>query len=547
MSREPRPPSSIRNGPRTGRFGSPVGTILLLTAILGALAVFGCDDSSSPTEPTAKTAREIVEGVSPYPPPPGEYDISVGDPGDTTITSNEGVEICIVEDFEMGRNPHEVIAFSPNANALWPGCLVQGAHLRDGQLVPVSVARAPCLVGVPRMGSDEVDDPNAFNVTGCIDELVTNYLAGHPDLGTELAFTMTETFTFEQGMLGLGISAEWPGGDLRSQFNYNWESQRHTLLLKFTQKYFTATAEAPSAPDAYFADSVTGDDLANVTSDGNPLCYVSSVSYGRIGILSMTSEYAYDEMSAALDLAMNDISKSGEINSSAWYAQTISQSEMKLLIIGGNSTDVVLSLSNPVEDLVDWINQGRTLTDVTQAKPIAYTVAHLKDNSVAAFQYTTSFSRRTCDWADQPVHVSVYKMHCVSDEEGTNPALEGWWDVWLTSYLPDLPEPIVKHAGEYFDGLRTGESMDITTASWDNYMPLQYGAKFELRMKLVEDDSFLYGGNDNLGDKTWTWTYPGYDQVPGDCTSDPPWCHYTSRFEENGQIIDVSFKIRMTD
>lgn len=513
--------------------------------LIALSVISGCSDNPSPVDPTEISVQSFVENVSPYPSPPQEFDREFAAAAESTITSSEGTEVCSVETFEMGRNPHEVIAFNPNANALWPGCIVQGVHLEDGILVPVSVGRTPLTIGVARVGSKVIDSPNAFNVTSAIDDIVNDYLEENDEMGTQLALTMTEAHSFEQGLLDIGIAVGWPGGDVRSQFNYAWQSRKNTLFLKFTQTYFTATVDPPASADAYFDDSVTVDQLRNHTANGNPLCYVSGVTYGRIGILSMTSSVSSSDMELALKLSFDDIKTNGEIEVESWHAGVISESEIKLLVIGGQSTDIVISLTDPVESLVTWIRRGQTLREVTDAKPISYTVAHLRDNSVALFQYTTRFSLRTCQWADQAMRFDVYKIKCEGEEGGTTPALEGKWYVTLTSTIPGLAAPIIKKSEGSFSDFDKDETRSITTATWDNPMSSQAGAKVELRVKIIESDNGLYGDDDNMGDKTWTWTYPGWDQVAGDDVTSPPWRLFNSLYEKDNQRIRLYFRMKL--
>jgi hypothetical protein len=521
-----------------------LGAISILI-ILTAISVWSCGKDST-SDPAQLTLEEFINGISMFSAPDPEFDRSIST-GDTTITGPGGVEVCSVEEFEMGRNPDEVVAFSPNDVALWPGCIVQGKYLGDGMLVPVSAMREPCIVGIdlPGLSAEErsatISDPTQFTVKGALDAIVDTFLTRGNSKDAVFSYTYKETYEFEQGMLDIGISTKWPSGNLRSQFGYSWVSQEHTLLLKFVQKYYTATVDPPLSSTAFFKESVTPEDLNNYTGPGNPLCYVQSVTYGRLGILSMTSAASQQIMTAALNAAFNSMLVSGTIDVSAQHEQVLRESTMKLLILGGQGTSAVQDLTDPIAGLLNWISAGIELTEDTRGVPISYTVAHLKDNSPARFQYTTEFSRRICTFADQPLWISVYQLKCEGGEGGFYPALEGWWDVWLTTDIPGL-DPIEKHAGGYFSDFDNGETLAISTAAWDNPIPSQAGVTVTLRIKILEnDDSY----DDNMGDFTWVMDYPDFNPGTGTCTGDPPRCEFIQLFQNGNQKIRGYWKLHL--
>ena len=521
---------------------------LVYSLVIIILFCVTCGDdpiSSNPEE----SLQEYINNISIFPDPPAEYDNFLGKEGDTVDESSAGVMVCSVEDFEMGRNMHEIVAFDPNADALWPGCIVQGQYIPDGILNPVNVPRTPITVGIPNLPgmsgdelSKEISNPTQFKVAGTLNEIIDSFISSGATLPADFSFQSIETYEFEQGMLDLGISADWVGGNLRSRFQYEWESSKNTLLLKFTQKYYTATVDPPSSSVSFFDPNVKVKDIENYTSNGNPLCYVKSVTYGRVGILSMTSTESMSEMKASLDAAFDALLASGSIDSEAEYAKVLKTAEMKLLILGGAGTDDIVSLTDPVSGLMNWINSGMELNENTRGVPISYVVAHLKNNTNARFQYTTSFKKRLCAWADQPAYVSVYQLKCISDEGGAWPALEGWCYVTLTTYIPGLDPIEIGSSTISFSNFDPGETRDITTASWDNPVSKQAGTYFTLNIVIIEDDDVY---DDNLGDYTWDFTYPDFNPGTGDCSVDPLRCNYEQVFEYGGQKIIAYFKVHL--
>ena len=98
--------------------------IIGVLVIFASAGIWSCGNDST-SNPPALTVEQFINSIGTFSSPAAEFDIATGS-SDTTLTDAGGVEVCSVEEFEMGRNPEEIVAFSPNDVALWPGCIVQG-------------------------------------------------------------------------------------------------------------------------------------------------------------------------------------------------------------------------------------------------------------------------------------------------------------------------------------------------------------------------------------------------------------------------------------
>jgi hypothetical protein len=474
---------------------------LVCSLCLGVFTFGGCSDDG-PTEPnnngnTPVDQTELLEyinGISPYPDPPPEFRDPVGAPLDTTKSGSNGIEICTKQEYAMGTNLDEIVVFHPNTSSLWPGAIVQGKDLTDGILSGVNVARAPVTVGCPDLPampaedlSETVSAPDQFKVNGAINTIVEKFIdAGHT-LPAAVDFEMKEVTSFEQAMLDIGISASWATGDFTNDFSYSKTSEKHTVFIKFIQKYFTASVTTPSSPISVFANTVAKSQLENYTGNGNPLCYVSDVTYGRIGLLSITSTKDSTEIKNAMDAAMESLKGSGDISIDFAMLQLIMQSEIKLKIIGGKPTSGVINLTNPVAGLIEWIGDGMDMNSQSRGAPISYTVKHLKDNSLARFQYTTDFAIETCEWAAQEVIVKIDKMVCRDEEGGTCPALECAYDFDVQVPLVGGGTKTTGIADGYRGDFDKGETSTIDKSA-KIYVPTHKDGKFRIKLGMTEKD-----------------------------------------------------------
>lgn len=136
-----------------------------------------------------------------------------------------------------------------------------------------------------------------------------------------------------------------------------------------------------------FGDNVNLIDLQNETGQGNPLCVVSSVDYGRIIVVKVTSEDSYEEMIENIDGSFLSTGGTYEmIETSA-----ISNYEYTAQVIGGTADDGV-RVVNGISGVMQAINSGANYTKGSPGYPISFQVRHLVDGSLARTSQQCSYS-----------------------------------------------------------------------------------------------------------------------------------------------------------
>jgi len=120
-----------------------------------------------------------------------------------------------------------------------------------------------------------------------------------------------------------------------------------------------------------------------------------------------------------LDLGV-DVSWSGwgtgslqsDFAASSYYCrqQILAQSEMKLLLLGGNATSGVQAiLGDPVAGLCTWIEDGAEMKETSQGLPISYTTHYLRDNRLASFGYAAEWTVEECVPVSRRFHVDIHR------------------------------------------------------------------------------------------------------------------------------------------
>ncbi|WP_412850966.1 thiol-activated cytolysin family protein [Chryseobacterium sp. PMSZPI] len=153
------------------------------------------------------------------------------------------------------------------------------------------------------------------------------------------------------------------------------------LFAKFSQKYFTIDMDMPDNGNIFAKES----DL-NLASSNNPI-YISSITYGRLGVISIESDANYDEVSAALKASLQAKKVNGSINIDSSYKNTLEKSQISVYILGGKGSDVVQVIKG-FDAFADFIVNGGEFTAESPGVPIQFSASHASDNSV----YYTTFT-----------------------------------------------------------------------------------------------------------------------------------------------------------
>lgn len=310
---------------------------------------------------------------------------------------------CSTTPYDLTRTPDEIVTYSPNASTLWLGALIQGRSYLDGlgslREVPIR-QRAPLRLRIDLLTGDnsvEVDDPAADTVNAAIGALIDRAMAAGHKAGSDISYKERVTHATEQALLELGLSAKYYGGSARAELEAERNASQTTITAHFVQKMFTVSIVLPQRPSALFSSEFTQELLDEQVESGNlgknnlPV-YVANIAYGRILTYSMTSSYEEERMRAAIAFSYDGGVASGSAYSEAQLRDTLSQSEIKVVALGGDD-DNALSLIRS-GDLKSYFE---TDSPLSTARPISYQLNNLDAaNSLAKVSETTTYNVKEC-------------------------------------------------------------------------------------------------------------------------------------------------------
>lgn len=230
------------------------------------------------------------------------------------------------------RTFQDIIAVETNFGIIWPGALIQGSTLAEGELKTINIKRAPITVQIDiplNEGSKKIDVPNSVTVQQAISDF--QIAAGEMPEGSQsgagvMNFSVEEASSFDQSMLAMGISGGFtePQSQVGLEASANVSVERsyreHTVIAKFVQQMFTVRIadDLIEQPVDFFAPDVILSDLKALESNGsigteNVPLYIESVTYGRIMLFTMKSTNASSgsSLSVALQASMADYANGG--------------------------------------------------------------------------------------------------------------------------------------------------------------------------------------------------------------------------------------------
>lgn len=313
------------------------------------------------------------------------------EPHDKVVTPVSYDYVSSSEDFAL---------LNPWPSVLWPGCLVQGESL-NGKNVPATIPiykkRKPgriILQLVSGMGDDEaqmyeeVVDMRESNVMQAQNKLLARYLkSGMP---ASVSYTLQTVHSMEDLAVHAGIDINRSFLKLKASFGHTLSKDKNYMLVRLHQRFFTMSYEDPDGGfRGVFTDDITRDDLAPFTGNGNPICYISSVSYGRVYYLLVESSNSHRVMSAALNAGLAGIKAGGAVKDT----KELQELKIKMVQLGGDAkAGLQGAVTGSFADVAKFITDGARLSDDNVGAPIAFTVKHLYDGSVVRMSNALKYS-----------------------------------------------------------------------------------------------------------------------------------------------------------
>lgn len=509
----------------------------LLSFSMVLAAGCGSDETNGPTPAKADvdTYMHSLPAWSVFSPPVADADGPTG----STIEDLDGGLFCRTTPCSITTTPDQVVTYGTFPNILWLGALIQGDSYAGGlgsmEELPIR-QRAPLRIGVNLLTGDSisttVENPDATTVGQAIGTLISNAVAGGYNGGSAVHFTLKQTYSLEQAALSLGLSAKYMGVSVKNKLDLSSVQQKNTLMAYFKQLMFETYIVLPQAPSAMFSDAFTDDvlqqqvNLGNIGSDNLPV-YVARIEWGRVMLLTMSSEASVTDMRNALRATYYK----NEVDLTVEYQQILQNSEMEVVTFGGDDADALALIRSG--DITSYFTDS---PDLTTAFPIGYVLNNLADNSTAKVAETTAYDMTECvqakadlysswtAWKDAFSVIPDSTINIYFETTGPNllksPELADWWVAGsnahlghatitfprastgfdfafaLTALEPNCPYPLTFDDDEFSGAPSNIISIgDVGNCEDDD---------FQIVVADFRDSSYVFAIGTNVGNNGWT-------------------------------------------
>lgn len=275
-------------------------------------------------------------------------------------------------------------------DTIFPGAIIKGESLfQNNAYTLVSANRTP--INLTSNHSDgysiEVDNPDYSTVSDALRAFQADI---NEQNAKEWTYDMKLIKSTEELNATLGVGGASGNNSLNIGISNSQENT--TIAIIFKQTYYTVVANPKQNSANYFQEGTNLECLGYYEP-----AYVSSVDYGRMVVLLVTSNMSEDKLSAEVGACFNGVS----INAGMEKLKTIKDVSIFYAFYGGKTDNISLVIGNEgqeegligkitsffagedKETAVDRINEFiDSNSDLVNPVPVSFKLKYLSDNSV---------------------------------------------------------------------------------------------------------------------------------------------------------------------
>ncbi|TCO25442.1 thiol-activated cytolysin [Pedobacter psychrotolerans] len=274
----------------------------------------------------------------------------------------------------------EQVVLDSYQRLVYPGSLIKGRSVANMSFDPViGYEKLPITVSVSipavnGMVSKIIDNPNLSTTRTAINEILNQNITG--DQLSSFSFELNKFTTYDELKLSFGANVNI-GTIFKAAFKDSTSqvSLKTGLVAKFIQRNFTLDMDIPT----------NGQLLANnvdpaTLGDYSPV-YISSVTYGRMGIMAIESNYEYNDVYTAFNATLSLIKGGGGVSITSDQKRIIDESQINIYARGGEGQEVVKSIKG-YDEFVNYIISGGKFSVNTPGVPIFFSLNYLSDHTL---------------------------------------------------------------------------------------------------------------------------------------------------------------------
>lgn len=396
-------------------------SILMLAMLV--VGLFSCkkDDEGSVELKSPNDLNEYVRKLPSFDQPTEDTEGESVEEQESDVEESE-TQRCAVSQMLLSSSNSEFFLLDPTTDVIYPGAMLDGNSVPTGEYTPILADRAPITISVslPTVNQTSpvttIENPKLSSVRTAVNNLLSTM-----EVGTTPAYMqLTREQTYSKSGLARSISVSFgdPTKALGGTVTFEEGEETTKVVIKFVQKYYTIDLDYPQRPSDWFLDSATlptKEDLGNVSP-----VYVSSVTYGRMALITIESTESYDNIVGAINASMSVLPKgvldgaggvaeaaadAGEIKAEIEqkHSEVFSTFKMDMMVLGGSASAAanLITVGNSIDSyanaLSTFINEGANWSPESPGVMLSYKLRHLSDNSIANIVLADRYTVRNCN------------------------------------------------------------------------------------------------------------------------------------------------------
>jgi hypothetical protein len=314
-----------------------------------------------------------------------------------TVVNGDSLWACTTETYSVVQGMQEFPLFNPNSSVIYPGNLLQGGTLKNATPDVIVVDRAGGTFSIDILSgswniSKTVNEVVKSEVIQALNDIVSD--ASYGAIPSNISFSMQEVHSEQQMALSLGLDFTAYGVALSSNLGFSSNNNYNRVLVRLSQSYYTMSFDLPASYDDLFAPTVTPADLQLYVGAGNPACYISDVTYGRVFYLLVESTSNTSNITSSINASFSSIPNSPSANINASYLSSLENLNIKLFALGGDASTTLYTISSTnVNNLVSVLGAAG---DITTGVPLSYVCRAVNGNKIVSVNLATAYDIDNC-------------------------------------------------------------------------------------------------------------------------------------------------------
>ncbi|RHR91514.1 thiol-activated cytolysin family protein [Parabacteroides sp. AF14-59] len=259
---------------------------------------------------------------------------------------------------------------------IYPGSILQGNTVADAEYRSISASIKPITVSVSfpaKIVKGVIKTPSLSDTRQFVNDIVRQENIGKQS--ASLSFEIDQFTSYEELKIMFGSNKKTSGIFFNSssgEENFEHKISKGTgIAVKFVQKYFTLDMDIPHG-------GLVNGDISGLVQY-SPV-YVSSIAYGRMGIMTIETNESYSDAYSKINEAFSTLFVNKQSNISESVKSLIKNAIVKVFLIGSNGEAGVMAI-NGFDAFLKVITEGGEFNSNNFGAPLYSSFSYLTDHS----------------------------------------------------------------------------------------------------------------------------------------------------------------------